>query len=102
MKIFFDAKVPSYFSAYKLTLVPGENIVPKGQEDDIKALVAAHAGECKRSKHQVPVPGKPGQFTTAEDKPRLRIVEEKKPVAKVVTSAMPSPLKPADAKKGAK
>jgi hypothetical protein len=102
MKVFFEAKVPSYFSAYKLTLVPGENIVPKGLEDDMKALVATHVAECARSKHNVPVPGKPGHFTTAEDKPRLRLVEDKKPASKVGTSAMPSLPKPADAKKGAK
>jgi len=87
MKVFFEAEVPTYFSVYKLTLVPGENAIPKGQEDDVKSLIAAHADDCKRG--------------GGKDKVRLRLLEEKKPATtKVVTSA--TPPKPADPKKGAK
>jgi len=88
MKVFFEAEVPSYFSAYKLTLVPGENAIPKNQEDDMKALVAAHAQDCTRG--------------ASKDKVRLRILDEKKPAGKVVTSATPPSPKTAIPKKGAK
>jgi hypothetical protein len=77
MKVFFDGKVPSYFTVYKLTLVPGENVI----SDDVgAALLKAHAEDCKRS----------------GDKSRIKKVEGKKTAAAVVTSASASP------KKGAK
>lgn len=88
MRVFFESKGPSYFTVYKLTLVPGENII---QDDIGESLLKAHAEDCKRS----------------GDKPRIRKLEDKKPeLAKVATSATPKSAaasKPvATPKKGAK
>lgn len=46
MKVIFRGKVQSYFSAYKLTLVPGVNNVAN---DAGLGLLAAHASDCHRS-----------------------------------------------------
>lgn len=82
MKVHFEGKNKTFFPAYKLTLVPGENTIP----DDIgKALVEANAVECKRGK------GK-------NEKPRLTEVVAK-PVA---SSTSKPPLFSKPPKKGAK
>lgn len=73
MRVFFESQVQSFFPVWKLTLVPGENVIPNKSGE---ALLEAHEAECVRS----------------GDKPRIkRLAELRKPEAKpkpsVVTSA---------------
>ncbi|MCP4878325.1 MAG: hypothetical protein GY896_22965 [Gammaproteobacteria bacterium] len=84
MRIFFESKNKSYFPVWKITLLPGENVIP----DDIGGeLLKAHQSDCERG-------GK-------KDKARLWKLAE--PAAKPITK--PKPPIPAFAKadkKGAK
>lgn len=78
MKIFFEGSTPSYFSLYKVTLVPGENKISDKVGEE---LLKAHELECKHG----------------GAKPRLRKIEMKpKPVA------VPQPAASKVGKKGAK
>lgn len=65
MKLYFEGKNETFFSTYKLTLKPGENVVA----DDVgAAILKAHESECNRG--------------AVKTKPRIRLIEEKAEPAK--------------------
>ena len=90
MKVTFEGKTKTFFPAFKLTLVPGENTI----DDKLGGeLLKAHNEACKRG----------------GDKPCIKEVSASKPAAPVATSASStkpstsaSAKPPTDDKKGAK
>jgi hypothetical protein len=78
MRIFFEAKNPSYFPLWKVTLIPGENIISDKIGED---LLKAHELSCKSS----------------GESPCIRKLEEPKPKPK--PKLAPSPIAMASEKK---